>query len=295
MISHLDALRALVRRHAGVPRQVLPQLGMQIGACPGQERETYAPTLFFMVQGSKRLFADDEVLQACEGGHVYGSVDLPSVGEAIACPADSPFMGLALTIDVAIVADLILSLPPRIREEPVRPGVMIRPLTPDLLEPLTRLARLLDSPDDIPVMAPLLERELLYRALLGPHGSWLRGVSRSGTRIAQIRRAIEQVRAHASEPLRVEGLAALAGMSASSFHRHFKALTGLSPLQYQKQVRLQEARRRLITEPSEVANVAYAVGYQSVTQFTREYARQFGLPPVRDARKVRGDPSASSP
>jgi transcriptional regulator GlxA family with amidase domain len=152
---------------------------------------------------------------------------------------------------------------------------------------LLRLVRLVEAPDDVPLLAPMIERELLYRALQSEHGTVLRQFARADSRLSQIQRAVEWIRAHLEEPIAVETLAGVAAMSVSSFHRHFKAVTGLSPLAYHKQMRLQEARRRLLAEPGAVASVAFSVGYESVSQFSREYTRQFGLPPARDAARLR--------
>jgi transcriptional regulator GlxA family with amidase domain len=149
-----------------------------------------------------------------------------------------------------------------------------------------RLMRLLDAPNDIRVLAPLLEREILYRLLQGPQGGALRQIVHADSRLGQVRRAICWIRDHFDQPLRIQALAEIAGMSAASFHRHFKAATAMSPLQFQKSIRLQEARRMLMTR-HDVARVAYAVGYESASQFSREYARLFGLPPVLDSVRLR--------
>jgi len=145
------------------------------------------------------------------------------------------------------------------------------------------------------VLAPMIEREILYRLLQGPQGGALRQIAHADSRLGQVRRAIGWIRNHFDQPLRVEALATLAGMSTASFHRHFKAATAMSPLQFQKNIRLQEARRLLVTK-QDAARVGYAVGYESASQFSREYARQFGLPPARDAVRLRSGaaPEASA-
>ena len=153
---------------------------------------------------------------------------------------------------------------------------------------LLRLLRLVtEAPADIALLAPMIERELLFRVLQSPHGAILRQIARADSRLAQIQRAVTWIRAHLAEPLPVATLAGIASMGVSSFHRHFKGVTGLSPLAYTKQMRLQEARRRLLVEPRAVASVAFAVGYESTSQFSREYTRQFGMPPARDAARLR--------
>ena len=153
---------------------------------------------------------------------------------------------------------------------------------------------LLDAPGDIPVLAPLIEREILYRLLQGPQGPVLRQIATGDSRLSRVRRAVEQIRSCYDQPLRIEDLASLAGMSPASFHRHFKAATAMSPLQFQKTLRLQHARSLLIASP-DVSRAGYAVGYESASQFSREYARQFGAPPARDAVRLRGEAGALEP
>jgi transcriptional regulator GlxA family with amidase domain len=198
----------------------------------------------------------------------------------------APYLAVSLLLDPAAIAGLVIDIPAA-HLGTANAGFGIGALTPDLWEPLRRLLRLLDTPADIRVLAPLAERELLYRLIQGPHGPLLRQLTVAGSRLSQVRRAIEWIRADVARSLRIDSLAAHVGMSPSSFHRHFKAVTGLSPIQYQKQVRLQDARQRLLAEPGDVTSVALAVGYESTSQFTREYARQFGLPPGKDAARVR--------
>ena len=166
-------------------------------------------------------------------------------------------------------------------------GIAINPMTPQLRDTLLRLLALLDTPADIPALAPMAERELLYRLLQGPQGRLLRHIARPEGAIGGIRRAVEWIRDHGNRRLRIEALCEAAGMSRASLHRHFVALTGLSPIQYQKQIRLQEARQLLLAGDHSASEVAYAVGYESASQFSREYLRQFGAPPVRDVRKLR--------
>ncbi len=170
-------------------------------------------------------------------------------------------------------------------------GFGVSAVTPDLLDAWARLIALLDTPDDIPVLAPIHEREILYRLLKGPQGGVLRQIVRTDSRLSRVRQAIVWIRAHFDEMLRVEDLAERAGMSPASFHRHFKAVTAMSPLQYQKTLRLQEARRLLIASGG-AARAAHMVGYESASQFSREYARMFGAPPHRDAGRLRGGGAA---
>jgi transcriptional regulator GlxA family with amidase domain len=181
------------------------------------------------------------------------------------------------------LASLILEMPGA--SEGQTSGFAVSAVTPDLLDALSRLLGLLDTPQDVSTLAPLHEREALYRLLRGPQGGALRQVARTDSRLSQIRRAISWIRAHFKEPLRIEKLAKLASMSPASFHRHFKAATAMSPLQYQKMLRLQEARRLLLS-CADAANAGHIVGYESASQFSREYARMFGVPPGFDAVRM---------
>ena len=189
-----------------------------------------------------------------------------------------------------MLAALITDLPDRADDN--AQAFAVSPVTIDLLDPWLRFMKLLDTPADIPVLAPMLEREILYRLLQGPQGGALRQIARADSRLGQVRRAIAWIRDHYDQALRIEDLAAIAGMSAASFHRHFKAATAMSPLQYQKSLRLQEARRMLVTK-QDAARVGYAVGYESASQFSREYARLFGAPPARDAMRLRREGDAA--
>jgi AraC-like DNA-binding protein len=226
------------------------------------------------------------------GTFLLASIDVPVVCAVVECSPERPYLGLAVELDPAAVAALLLDLPPgRERVLDAAPDELepmtVSPSTRAMEDALLRFVRLVEAPDDVPLLAPMIERELLYRVLRSEHGTVLRQFARADSRLSQIHRAVKWVRAHLAEPLRVETLAGVASMSVSSFHRHFKAVTGLSPLAYQKQMRLREARLRLLAEPRAVASVAFSVGYESASQFSREYTRQFGLPPARDAARLR--------
>lgn len=289
MASTLDSLRTLVRRHCIGESTItrLPRVEIRVGAGTTDPLPAVYPTMAcFVLQGAKRLTLGRRRLRYRGESYMLLSVDLPVTGQVIEATDRAPYLAVSLLLDPATIAGLVLDAPGP-RGTATGLGLGIGALTPDLQEPLLRLLRLLDTPDDIRVLAPLAERELLYRLLQGPHGPLLRDLAVGDSRLSQVRRAIAWIRADIARPLRVEALAAHVGMSASSFHRHFKAVTGLSPLQYQKQVRLREARQRLIGAPGDVTSVALAVGYESTSQFTREYGRLFGLPPARDAARLR--------
>jgi AraC-like DNA-binding protein len=285
----LDELRDLVRRHgAGDNTSTpIPRVGIHTGIGTTPPLPVIYPTMAcFVLQGCKRVTFGSRALEYRGESYMLLSADLPVTGQVIEATARAPYLAISLRLDPAAIAALLIDIPPA-QIPTTGPGFGIGALSADLQAPLLRLLRLIDTPADIRVLAPLAERELLYRLLQGPHGPLLRQLTVPGSRLSQVRRAIEWIRSDLSRALRIEALAAHAGMSASSFHRHFKTVTGLSPLQYQKQLRLQDARRRLLAEPGDVTSVALAVGYESTSQFTREYARHFGLSPARDAARLR--------
>ena len=222
------------------------------------------------------------------GKYLAVSVELPVRGQVV----EAPYAALSIALDPVKVAGLILEM-----ATPAPTGsstaLEVHEAGPDLLDAILRLLRLLDRPDDIAVLAPMLEREVLWRLLQGPSGAMVRQIGLAESRLSQVNRAIQWLRANLAAPMQVEALARLAGMSPASFHRHFKAVTAMSPLQYQKQLRLQAARTLLLTQPGDVAGAGFSVGYDSASQFSREYARLFGAPPGRDAARLRASPQAA--
>lgn len=294
MHDPMSELRALVLRHATpLRRELLPNLTLWTSyASTPPTPVIYEPMLYFTLQGIKRMTVGERQLDHRPGTFLLASIDVPVVCAVIDCSAQRPYLGLAVKLEPAAVAALLVDLPPGPARVPdpahdeLEP-MALSPTTRAMDDALLRFVRLVEAPDDVPLLAPMIERELLYRVLQSEHGAMLRQVARADSRLSQIHRAVKWVRAHLAEPLPVETLAGIASMSVSSFHRHFKAVTGLSPLAYHKQMRLQEARRRLVAEPGAVASVAFSVGYESASQFSREYTRQFGLPPARDAARLR--------
>jgi AraC-like DNA-binding protein len=287
MQTMIDELKALVARHADRAPQVRLPLRMNQTFEPSPPAHgVYQPMLCFVLQGAKRVIIGERVIEYHAGDFLVASVDLPVVAQVTEASPAKPYMVIAIALEPATIAALLLDMP-RGGEDEASMGISISPMTTGLIDPLLRMTRLLDAPDDAAVMAPMLEREILFRILQGPQGPILRQIARSDSRLSQVRRAVDWIRQNYVEPLRIEDLARLSGMSLSSFHRHFKAVTAMSPLAYQKQIRLQEARRRLLASPIEAARVAYAVGYESPSQFSREYARLFGLPPVKDVARLK--------
>ncbi len=271
------------RRQTPVPRVSLFQSFARTTLQP----VLYEPMLCVVIQGAKAVTIGDRRLRYDPASYAIGSVEIPVTSGVIEASAQRPYRAVSLGLDRAILAGLLPQVD-GVAMEPTPFGFDVCPMTPDLADAWLRLLRLLDRPADIPVLAPMLEREILYRLLQGPQARMLRQIAAADSRLSQVRRAIAWIREHYSQPLRVEHLARLAGMSVATFHRHFKAATAMSPLQFQKTLRLQHARSLLIAEP-DAARAGYAVGYESASQFSREYARLFGSPPARDAQRLRRD------
>jgi AraC-like DNA-binding protein len=280
-------LKAIVARHAKGRRTetAIPRLTITVS-----EQTTppmcgvYEPMLCLVLQGAKEVSIGERNLRYDPASYFIASLEVPASGCIVEATPDHPYIGLALRLDREALASLITDAV--LQREGDGAGFATNPVTPQLLEPWLRFVRLLDSPSDIRVLAPMIEREILYRLMQGPDGPTLRQIAHADSRLSQVRRAIGWIRDHYEQPLRVEALAEIAGMSAASFHRHFKAATAMSPLQYQKSLRLQRARLLLIAD-EDASRAAYAVGYESASQFSREYARLFGAPPARDAQRLR--------
>ncbi len=241
----------------------------------------------FILQGWKEVAIHDNLLRYDTSQYLISALDLPLSGQIHDAEDGSPYVAVSLVLDPALLADVAATMAAARDSETLNSGIAINPLTPPLRDTLLRLLALLDTPGDIPALAPMAERELLYRLLQGPQGRLLRHIAQPEGALGRIRRAVEWIRDHHNARLRIEALCAASGMSRASLHRHFVALTGLSPIQYQKQLRLQEARQLLLAGDHSASDVAYAVGYESASQFSREYLRQFGAPPVRDVRILR--------
>jgi AraC-like DNA-binding protein len=293
MHDPMPELLALAKRHARQTcSELLPHLTLWTSDAPtALTPVVYEPMIYFTLQGTKRMMVGERHLDHRPGTFLVASIDIPVVCAVTDCSRSAPYFGLAVALDPAAVATLILELPPKSdraeREQDEHERMTVSPSTKPMEDALLRLVRLVEAPDDVPLLAPMIERELLYRVLQSDEGGVLRQFASADSRLSQVHRAVKWIRAHLAEPLPVEKLADIASMSVSSFHRHFKAVTGLSPLAFHKQMRLREARRRLLAEPGAVASVAFAVGYESASQFSREYARHFGLPPARDAARLR--------
>ncbi|MEF2071762.1 AraC family transcriptional regulator [Consotaella aegiceratis] len=295
MHEDLSVLRGILQRHLTGPRldTVIPGLALHGATRPtAPSRGLYQPAMCLVLQGAKLVSIGDRTMRYDPASYFVASVELPARGCISEASPEHPYLAVSMTLDRTVLSDLLCDTPSLARAESGgTAGFGVNAVTPGLLGAMGRLLGLLDTPDDVPVLAPLIKREILFRLLQNDEGGLLRQIARSDSRLSRIHRAIGWIRAHFDAPLEIDHLAALAGMSRASFHRHFKAATAMSPLQFQKSLRLQEARRLLLSE-TDAQHTAFRVGYQSSSQFSREYARMFGLPPVRDVERLR-DPSAA--
>lgn len=290
MASNLAELQSLIARHArpGTPATALA--GVRATISPVATEVIHCvnePGLGLVVQGAKSTIVGDRVFEYGAGDFVVTSVDLPIANRIVRASAKQPYMAARLTLQPAAIASLLLEAPGADELAATPCGMGVHPAPAELVEAMTRLLRLLDTPRDAPVLRPLVEREILWRLLCGPQGGRVRQIGLADSRLAQVSHAIRHIRQHYATALSIEELAQLASMSESSFHRHFRAVTAMTPIQFQKQIRLQEARARLLADADDVAAVGYAVGYDSPSQFSREYSRLFGAPPGRDVARLR--------
>lgn len=245
------------------------------------------PSMVFVAQGAKQMLLGDDAYPYDPEHFLINSIDLPASSQVIAASTEKPCLGLVLKLDLRIIAELIAQgnlTPPA--ERATDRALVLGTLTPHLLEPFTRLLDLLDEPEAIPMLAPLILREIHYRLLRSDQAARLWQIVALGSQSQRIGKAIDWLKNNYANPLRIEELASRVQMSASSFHAHFRQLTAMSPLQYQKWLRLNEARRLMLNERLDAASAAFQVGYESPSQFSREYSRLFGAPPKRDIENL---------
>ncbi|MFS2068255.1 AraC family transcriptional regulator N-terminal domain-containing protein [Pseudomonas sp. CT11-2] len=247
------------------------------------------PSIILVAQGEKQLWVGGEGYPYDTSRFLITSLDLPANSEVLVASPEQPCLGLTLKLDLRMLAELIVQgdLPPT-RDRSVVKGVGIGSVTPAMLASFERLLALLDEPEAIPVLAPLIQREIHYRLLKSDQAARLRQITSVDGQGYRIAKAIDWLKLNYASALRVEELAARVQMSTPTFHHHFRQLTSMSPLQYQKWLRLNEARRLMLNEHQEVSSAAYQVGYESPSQFSREYSRLFGVPPKRDIAMLRG-------
>jgi AraC-like DNA-binding protein len=297
MMVQLQELERYIRRHAHGAVTDTPISGLRLYFADATEplsaQLVYQPMICIMVQGEKTVALGDKVFRYTPANYLIASVDLPVTGTVSNTEPGRPYLALSLAIDPALLADVMLTIPSAAIAIESGTGLGIGLLSSALLDCFVRLARLLDeSPDTVAQLAPLIQREILFRLLQDENASMLRQVSTRDTRANGIAHAIRWIREHFAEPFSTTKLARIANMSTASFNRHFRAVTAMSALQYQKQIRLQEARRRLITQHEDAATAAFHVGYASPSQFSREYTRTFGKPPRQDTLRLHSEAAA---
>lgn len=248
----------------------------------------YEPSVCLIAQGAKKVRLGDDIYVYDSNHYLFSGLHLPVIANVIEASREKPYLGLRLTFDYLNISQIIADgqLPSPQTKKPDR-GMAVGQLTVSFVNAFQRLVDLLDEEQDIPILAPVIKREIFYRLLTGEQGMRLRQLAVMGTQNQQIVRAILWLKTNFSQPLRVDELAKKVDMGTSTFHHHFRCMTALSPLQYQKQLRLQEARRLMLTENIDAASASFHVGYESPSQFSREYRRFYGVPPVRDIETLR--------
>jgi AraC-like DNA-binding protein len=246
------------------------------------------PTFCIIAQGSKEVFLGGQRYQYDPYSYLLATAELPIMSRILAASEEKPYMGVLIMIDSAVVGSVMVEmgqLPPR-SQAPAR-AIEVSPLDASLLDATVRLVRLLDSPTEARLLFPLISREIIYRLLASEQGHRLRQMTVIGGHTHRISQAVEKICREFNKPLHVEELASGIGMSVSGFHHHFKEVTAMSPLQFQKQLRLQEARRLMVGEALDATTAGFRVGYDDTSHFNREYKRLFGVPPMRDVERLR--------
>ncbi|MEO0431337.1 MAG: AraC family transcriptional regulator [Cyanobacteria bacterium J06656_5] len=291
--SHCTELAARAARHTddkgnGVHPTEIAQLEFIRDDASSTVCSIYEPALAIIVQGKKKILLGEETYHYGAAQSLVVSVELPVRGYIVEATPDKPYLGVLLKLSPLQLCDIVAQVQPRTEtKDGSCRGLFVSEMDLPLMDCALRLTQLLDTPQDIPFLAPMIIREIYYRLLTGEHGGAIRQIATSGSNMQRIASVIELLKTDFTQSLRVEALAEQANMSASSFHRHFKAVTSMSPLQYQKQLRLLEARRLMLAEDTDATQAAYQVGYESPSQFSREYSRMFGAPPLQDIQQLR--------
>lgn len=292
MLDMLDMLADLIGRHGpsdGIHETLIPGVKLLRASSPTMPMPViYAPTLCLVAQGTKRAALGATTYHYDPAQFLVASVELPIMGSVIKASASRPYLCLQLDLDSAELSDLAIRYPSSATDEVTIPaGLTLNKTTPQLLDAAIRLVGLLDTPHDIDALAPLTIREILYRLLTGPGNGVIRHMAQGDSRLNHIARAIVWIRTHFRGPCRIEDAAEVAGMSRSTFHHHFKTVTTMSPIEFRTHLRMQEARRLMVSDAADAASAGFQVGYESPSQFSRDYARIFGIPPARHASQTR--------
>ena len=297
--SCMTELRGLFDRHApgdGFFPASIAGLQLIRASAPSEPLSVmYRPALCLVVSGRKRVFLNHQITDYGSNGHLVISQDLPVLGQVLEASPLEPYLCIHLRIEHAEINQILLDhgLPHEPEGATTRAarGLYVEPTTLPLMDAILRLVRLLDTPADLAAIAPLVRREIVYRLMTSPNGWRMARTAKPDCYDQRIARVIAVLRARFREPIGIAELADIAHLSTSALHLHFKTATSFTPLQYVKQLRLQEARRLLVTTDMDAAAVAFEIGYESPSQFSREYARMFGQPPARDRARVWGGPA----
>lgn len=288
--NDLDKLGLVIERHLdsdGSKDTLIPELKISRISAPSEHVPlVYEPCLCIVARGVKEVVLAEEMYRLDQAQFLLVSVDLPVIARVIEASPERPYLGMRISLDPAVVGELIAAgstLP----TGPSEQGLAVTPVEPQLLDAVFRLVSLLDSPQDIGPLAPLALREITHRVLTGPQGLRLRQIAFANAPASRIAKAIRWLKDHFTETLRIESLAKHVGLSQSAFHLHFKGVTAMTPLQYQKRLRLQEARRLMLSDSLDATSAAFHVGYESPSQFSREYRRMFGAPPRQDVAAIK--------
>jgi len=293
MILPMERSRRLAELVDLIARHARPDQTTRIdGVLASAETRVGEPTpsrsgtvMALIAQGAKRIALGDRTYEYRQGQYLVASVDLPITGHYVEASAATPALGFGLVIRPSVVATLLLEAGPS--QRPAVPALGVADASEAMIDAAVRMLGLIERPGDREVLAPMIEREILWYLLNGPMGPAMRQIAMADSGLTQISRAVRWITDNFDQPLRVQELAGMCGMSVSSFHRNFLAVTAFSPLQFQKQVRLQQSRLLLLSGAGDVATTGLRVGYDSASQFSRDYRRHFGLPPGRDAARLR--------
>ncbi|MCC4605402.1 AraC family transcriptional regulator [Xanthomonas campestris] len=294
-MSSLSELSTLLLRHApvdGMHATPIPGLQIMRSATRTVSIPTvYTPMLCLVAQGRKRAMLGAQAFHYHPEMYLVASVDLPIVGSVVEASAEHPYLCFCLDLDTAILSELAIQHPELTehQRDAAPAGLLLNRSTPQLQDTAVRLARLLDQPHEIAALAPLVTRELLYRLMAAPANAVVRQMAIADSRLNQISKAIVWLREHYAQRFSIEQIADLSAMSRSTFHAHFKAVTSMTPLEYRSQLRVHEARRLMVAEALTAADAGFRVGYESASQFSRDYARILGKPPARDAQRLRAN------
>lgn len=285
----LNELRQLAARAENRRTETgIPRVAMVQGRIPEHLlAAVYEPMLNLILTGRKTMSVGEQTYHYDPATYFVMSVDLPAVGQVYPSAEGKPYLAVSLTLEPKVIATLIADLPKPAGGALYSSGFSVAPVTHELLDAWRRMLGLMDKPDEITALSPVYEREILFRVLQGPLGWMLRDIATPDAALARVGVAVNWLRTNFQKSVRIEELAEMAALSVSAFHRHFKAVTALSPLQFQKRIRLLNARYSLLAGEGNITSVAFAVGYESPAQFSREYARFFGAPPSKDIAKLK--------